>query len=130
MVEQVTLWTESGPRLYCGRAEIVSKEPTFVLKVLYSDMKAQAILRDMGSRYHYFRILSELGDQATTFWPYQFWLLSTKVSPEIVTESEAQFMYLRFRVEREEKVDFSFTTCGSRDAYLYRPVGVRGHYCD
>jgi len=133
-MEQVTLWTEGESKLFYGIAEIIDKasmvtgEPTFVLGMPYSDMKAEVIRPDIGSRYHYFRISSELNDRAATFWPYQFWLLSVGVSPEIVLEGEFQWMYLRFRVEEfPREVDFPLITCGPWDTYIYR-LGVKGRY--
>lgn len=127
--EQITLWLEAKPKLYAGRAEIVSKAPIFTLKMLYSDIKAEAICREINSRYHWFRVSSELSDKATTFWSYQFWLLSAKVTPEIVVEGEAQWMYLRFRVEDfPGETDFDLITRGPWDAYKYRPAGRMGRY--
>jgi len=129
LTEQITLWIENEPKLFYGIAEIASKEPAFVLKMPYSDGMGEVIRRDINSRYHYFRISSELNDKAVTFWPYQFWLLSIKVSPEIVAEGEGQWMYLRFRAEElPREIDFPLITCGPWDAYPYRPAGVKGHY--
>jgi len=99
VAEQVTLWLEGKPRLYVGLAEIVSKEPAFILKMLHSRLKGMVVERELNSRYHCFCVSSELSNEATTFWPYQFWLLGIRVTPEIVAEGEGQWMYLRFRVE-------------------------------
>ena len=123
----VTLWIEGKPKLYAGRAEVLCRGPTFLLKMAYSDIKAQVLCRDIGSRYHHFCISSELNDQAVTFWPYQFWLLSVR-QPEIISEgAKAQYMYLRFRVEKLE-AEFPLITCGPWDVYKYRPLGVMGRY--
>lgn len=98
-IEPVTLWMEGKPRLYVGRAEVVSKESAFVLKMRYSDEKAEAVSRNIGSRYHFYRVSSELTDKAVTFWPYQFWLKSVVGVPAF----DPQWMYLWFEVIDEQR---------------------------
>lgn len=122
-MEQVTLWLEARPKLYIGIAEIVAREPKFVLRMPYSYMKAEVIGREMNSHYHHFCISPELNDKAATFWPYQFWLSSLRATSDIVVEDEVQWMYLQFMVSicqnRGYEKSYSlgrYRTCSEEDS--------------